>query len=95
MNLNLQRSKGESVARDANYMYFMADSLIVKIFAAILISTIAMATLEPCLPIWLMATLKPEVYHCLFIIIGMKTVELLNFYLYRNGKLEPSSYQIQ
>lgn len=42
-------------------MSFMSDPLIAKIFAAILISTIAMATLEPCLPIWLMATLKPEV----------------------------------
>lgn len=42
-------------------MYYLSEPIIVKIFGAILISTIAMATLEPCLPIWLMATLKPEV----------------------------------
>lgn len=46
-------------------MYFLADPLIAKIFAAIFISTIAMSTLEPCLPIWLMATLKPEVFNLL------------------------------
>lgn len=59
--MDLQRCKCDSVTNDTNYMVFMADPLIVKVCAAILISTIAMSTLEPCLPIWLMETLKPEV----------------------------------
>lgn len=59
--IDSQSSKNECVPKETNYMYFLSDPIIVKISAAILISTIAMATLEPCLPIWLMATLKPEV----------------------------------
>lgn len=51
----------ESAVKSTNYMQFLRDSLISKIAAAIFISTIAMSTLEPCLPIWLIATLKPEV----------------------------------
>lgn len=35
--------------------------MILKIAGAILISTSAMAILEPCLPIWLMETLHPKV----------------------------------
>lgn len=46
-------------------MQFMVDPLIAKVCGAILISTIAMSTLEPCLPIWLMETLHPEVRVCI------------------------------
>lgn len=59
--VDFQSGKVEPTTKDGNYLYFLADPIIAKIFAAILISTIAMATLEPCLPIWLMSTLKPEV----------------------------------
>lgn len=59
--MDLHRCKCDSVTNDINYMCYMADPLIVKVCGAILISTIAMSTLEPCLPIWLMETLKPEV----------------------------------
>lgn len=61
--MDLHLSKSETTSKDANYMHYLVDPLIAKIFAAILISTIAMSTLEPCLPIWLMATLKPEVLY--------------------------------
>lgn len=51
----------ESAVKSMNYMQLLSDSLIAKIAVAIFISTIGIATLEPCLPIWLMANLKPEV----------------------------------
>lgn len=47
--------------KNTNYSSFLADAVVLKILGAIFVSTIAMAILEPCLPIWLMATLKPEV----------------------------------
>lgn len=59
MNLNYRKS--ETAVKDANCMYLLYDPIIAKIFAAILVSTTAMATLEPCLPIWLMETIRPEV----------------------------------
>lgn len=62
--MDLHRCKCESTTMDTNYMFYMADPLIVKVCGAIFISTIAMSTLEPCLPIWLMETLNPEV--CIF-----------------------------
>ncbi|XP_055300363.1 synaptic vesicular amine transporter [Sitodiplosis mosellana] len=58
--MDLHSCESELTTKDGNYIYLLADPIIAKIFIAILISTIAMATLEPCLPIWLMATLKPE-----------------------------------
>lgn len=39
----------------------LTDSVIMIATGAIFISTSAMAILEPCLPIWLMTHLKPEV----------------------------------
>lgn len=51
----------ESTVKSTNYMQYLSDSIIVKIAAAIFLSTISIATLEPCLPIWLITTLKPEV----------------------------------
>lgn len=51
----------ESAVKSSNSMQFLNDSLIAKIAAAIFISTISIATLEPCLPIWLITNLKPEV----------------------------------
>lgn len=55
----------------------MADPLIVKVCGAILISTIAMSTLEPCLPIWLMETLKPEVrYNNIFNEMGSSSMSI-------------------
>lgn len=59
--MNLQCTKHEVAFKEENYTHLLSDPIIAKIFTAILISTIAMATLEPCLPIWLMETLKPEV----------------------------------
>lgn len=59
--IDLQCPKNEVSMKSTNYMQFLRDPIIVKIAVAIFISTIAMATLEPCLPIWLMANLKPEV----------------------------------
>lgn len=60
--MDLQYNKNEATTKERKYMYLLLDPIIAKIFVAILVSTIAMATLEPCLPIWLMETLKPEVF---------------------------------
>lgn len=59
--MDLQASKCELDVNSTNYTQFLLDPIVVKIVIAIFVSTIAMATLEPCLPIWLMSTLKPEV----------------------------------
>lgn len=85
----------ESAVKSMNYMQFLSDTLIVKIAAAIFISTIGIATLEPCLPIWLMANLKPEV--SLRIELQWKKCSFIfhfSFHLFRNGKLERFSYPI-
>lgn len=60
--MDLNCYKNEATTKERKYMYLLLDPIIAKIFVAILVSTIAMATLEPCLPIWLMETLKPEVF---------------------------------
>lgn len=59
--MDLQALKCELDVDSTNYTPFLFDLIVVKIVIAIFISTIAMATLEPCLPIWLMSTLRPEV----------------------------------
>lgn len=59
--MDLRCTKNEATVRSTNYIQLLSDPIIVKIAIAIFISTIAMATLEPCLPIWLMKNLKPEV----------------------------------
>lgn len=59
--MDLQSSKSESTVVNANCSQFLSDPVILKIVTAIFVSTIAMATLEPCLPIWLMGTTHPEV----------------------------------
>lgn len=62
----------EEKITETNYAYFLSDTNVVRIITAIFVSTIAMATLEPCLPIWLMATLKPEVCFLFFFTIFSK-----------------------
>lgn len=61
--MDLQSLKSESVAINTNCSQFLSEPIILKIVIAIFVSTTAMATLEPCLPIWLMETSKPEVQH--------------------------------
>lgn len=77
--MNLQYSNRETTFKDENFMYLLSDPIIAKIFGAILISTIAMATLEPCLPIWLMETLNPEAFS-LFYKVLCKIVLLIHHF---------------
>lgn len=76
--MDLQSCKSESTTKDGSYVYLLADPIIAKIFVAILVSTIAMATLEPCLPLWLMATMKPEVNFFSKIVFRMDVCQYLN-----------------
>lgn len=80
--------------KNTNYSSLLSDVVILKISGAIFISTIAMAILEPCLPIWLMANMKPEVENDS--IRDQLSVVIFNIYQnYRNGKSEPYSFRIQ
>lgn len=89
--MNLRSSNSESTTKDGNYMFLLADPIIAKIFIAILISTIAMATLEPCLPIWLMATLKPEVLNEHFNIHYKQFIEAKNFKFKQKSEIKSSN----
>lgn len=89
--MDLQRSKTESAAINTNCSEFLSDPVIVKIVIAIFVSTIAMATLEPCLPIWLMGATKPEVVSLLTIDCQRNCSELKRFFPFRNGNLASCS----
>ena len=45
----------------ATYMSLLANPYVLVVTGAVWFSTTAMALLEPCLPIWLMDTIKPTV----------------------------------
>ena len=44
----------------AGFFHLFKDTNVLIVSGAILVSTTAMALLEPCLPIWLMDTIHPE-----------------------------------
>ncbi|BES96308.1 Synaptic vesicular amine [Nesidiocoris tenuis] len=51
----------ETSGRPTSWSELMSDGLILLTVGAIWVSTSAMAVLEPCLPLWLLTTIKPEV----------------------------------
>ena len=45
---------------NTNFISLFSDVKVLVVTGAVWVSTTAMALLEPCLPIWLMDTIKPE-----------------------------------
>ena len=82
------------------YQKLFANYKILVVSGAIWVSTSAMALLEPCLPIWLMDNVHPEVY--LFLTYYYYYHLYLSFYYFsqkkkkisRNGNLELFSFRI-
>ena len=57
--------QGDSGSSAPSYLKLLSNPYVLVATGSVWFSTTAMALLEPCLPIWLMDTIKPTVIHCL------------------------------
>ena len=82
------------------YQKLFANYKILVVSGAIWVSTSAMALLEPCLPIWLMDNVHPEVityYFIQFFLSLLLLLFIINDFskkIYRNGSLALFSFRI-